>query len=173
MSQQNRTALKHYFRTGRRPTQEQFADLIDSGLNLTDDGIFEDGGNLTISGDVTADGNLTLADNKYVKTDKVRARDSSGLRLYEDGGKGLYIQNGSGDVTADGNLTVSGNIEADHLVLNGDTDITPHTGPHTGPMISSHEVNVPTGRVVVGLKFKKYRNASNARDYYTFALKFK
>ena len=202
MSQQNRTTLKNYFRTGQRPTQEQFTDMIDSSLNLTDDGIFDDGGNLglghnnpasklSVNGNVTVspnndsapdnglfvhgnvgigagftnptaqlavkgsvyigntentdpgsnslkvdghiategnlstggnmsiagtlhamsnttiDGNLTLADAKHVATDEVRARDSGGLKLHEDGGKGLLVHDGSGDVSADGTLTLA------------------------------------------------------------------
>ena len=202
MSQQNRTTLKNYFRTGQRPTQEQFADMIDSSLNLTDDGIFDDGGNLglghnnpasklSVNGNVTVspnndsapdnglfvhgnvgigagftnptaqlavkgsvyighientdpgsnslkvdghiategnlstggnmsiagtlhamsnttiDGNLTLADAKHVATDEVRARDGSGLKLHEDGGKGLLVHDSSGDLSADGNLTLA------------------------------------------------------------------
>ena len=158
MSQQNRTTLKHYFRTGSRPTQGQFADLIDSCLNLSDCDLFEAGGslglgydrplarlsvngNLSVSpnndvapdnglfvhgkvglgagfaepaaqlavnggvyigdaadtdpgpnglqvdGDITSGGNLTVANDKYVATDKVRARDNSGLKLSEAGGK--------------------------------------------------------------------------------------
>ena len=202
MSQQNRTTLKNYFRTGQRPTQEQFANMIDSSLNLTDDGIFDDGGNLGLGhnnpasklsvngnvavspnndsapdnglfvhgnvgigagftnptaqlavkgsvyigntettdpgsnslkvdghiategnlstggnlsitgtlhtvGDTTMDGTLTLADAKHVATDEVRARDSGGLKLHEDGGKGLLVHDGSGDVSADGTLTLA------------------------------------------------------------------
>src|SRR5262245_36250781 len=34
-----RTILKTYFETGDVPTQEQFKDLIDSSLNLVDDGL--------------------------------------------------------------------------------------------------------------------------------------
>ena len=204
MSQQNRTTLKSYFNTGSRPTQEEFADLIDSSLNLTDDGIFDDGGNLglghsspastlsvngnvTVSpnnddapgnglfvhgtvgigdgftnptaklavhgsvyigntgttdpganslkvdgnivaegdlstrsnasitgtlhamGDTTISGDLTLADTKHIATDEVRARDSGGLKLHEDGGHGLLIHDDSGDVSADGNLTLANN----------------------------------------------------------------
>ena len=37
MSQKTRAALKAYFETGSKPTQEQFADLIDSVFNLTND----------------------------------------------------------------------------------------------------------------------------------------
>jgi len=38
MSTQSRTTLKTYFNTGDKPTEGQFEDLIDSGLNLTDGG---------------------------------------------------------------------------------------------------------------------------------------
>jgi hypothetical protein len=34
-----RSILKSYFETGDVPTQQQFADMIDSSLNLTDDGL--------------------------------------------------------------------------------------------------------------------------------------
>jgi MYXO-CTERM domain-containing protein len=34
-----RTVLKSYFETGDKPTQAQFADVIDSALNLVDDGL--------------------------------------------------------------------------------------------------------------------------------------
>ena len=37
MPAQNRTTLKGYFNTGDRPTEAQFADLIDSALNIIDD----------------------------------------------------------------------------------------------------------------------------------------
>ncbi len=38
MAQRSRNILKQYFETGDKPTREQFADLIDSLFNLTDDG---------------------------------------------------------------------------------------------------------------------------------------
>jgi hypothetical protein len=38
MAQRTRQLLKTYFETGDKPTQEEFADLIDSLFNLTDDG---------------------------------------------------------------------------------------------------------------------------------------
>jgi hypothetical protein len=38
MSRQSRQTLKGYFRAGRRPTEDEFGDLIDSALNITDEG---------------------------------------------------------------------------------------------------------------------------------------
>ena len=178
MSQQNRTTLKNYFRTGKRPTQEQFADLIDSNLNLADSDLVEADGNfglgyeqplarlsvngnlsvspnndsapdnglfihgnvgigagfsnptaqlavkggvyigdtvdidpgpngLQVDGNITTGGNLDLANDRYVATDKVRARDDSGLILSEAGGKGLTVRNRSGDIETDGSLKIA------------------------------------------------------------------
>jgi hypothetical protein len=42
MPKQTRTNLKQYFLTGNTPTEEQFADLIDSALNAIDDPIVSD-----------------------------------------------------------------------------------------------------------------------------------
>ena len=52
MSTQTGITLKTYFNTGDKPTEAQFADLIDSKLNLTD------GGNIT--GNVTSSNYLTV-----------------------------------------------------------------------------------------------------------------
>ena len=37
MSQESRTTLKGYFNTGDKPTESQYANLIDSCINITDD----------------------------------------------------------------------------------------------------------------------------------------
>jgi hypothetical protein len=39
MSEKNRKTLKNYFKTGRKPSQQEFEDLIDSTLNIIDEGI--------------------------------------------------------------------------------------------------------------------------------------
>ena len=38
MAKQNRNTLKNYFKKGALPSQEQFGDLIDSSLNMVDEG---------------------------------------------------------------------------------------------------------------------------------------
>tara|TARA_R110000796_G_scaffold82592_1_gene180984 strand:- start:21028 stop:21339 length:312 start_codon:yes stop_codon:yes gene_type:complete len=38
MGKQTRSTLQGYFNTGDKPTEQQFADLIDSNLNLNDGG---------------------------------------------------------------------------------------------------------------------------------------
>ncbi len=39
MSEQTRNTLKNYFKIGRKPSQKAFEDLIDSSLNMIDEGI--------------------------------------------------------------------------------------------------------------------------------------
>ncbi len=54
MAKQNRKTLKNYFGKGNLPTESQFADLIDSALNLLDDRFdhtSEDGFKITTTGD--------------------------------------------------------------------------------------------------------------------------
>ena len=71
MAEQGRTTLKSYFETGDKPTQVQFEDLIDSVVNISDDGtpitnLVEDttpqlGGNLDLnSNDITGTGNIDI-----------------------------------------------------------------------------------------------------------------
>ena len=59
------------------------------------------------SADLSADGNLTLADGKYLETDRVKARDNSGLVLVEANGNGLTIANSSGDASFNGHVTLA------------------------------------------------------------------
>jgi hypothetical protein len=42
MPAKNRTTLKHYFQKGRLPSEDEFADLIDSMLNMRDEGFEKD-----------------------------------------------------------------------------------------------------------------------------------
>lgn len=54
MSRQSRETLKGYFREGRRPTEDDFGDLIDSALNINDEGFAKtaaDGLRVTSLGD--------------------------------------------------------------------------------------------------------------------------
>ena len=66
MAQQNRTTLKNYFQTGDKPSQAQYADLIDSKVNLSESntGDIELRGNINIlEGNITASGNISASGN--------------------------------------------------------------------------------------------------------------
>ncbi|OQY25620.1 MAG: hypothetical protein B6244_14835, partial [Candidatus Cloacimonetes bacterium 4572_55] len=51
-------------------------------------------GDLTVTGTLAPSGNVTQADAKYIATDETRARDSGGLKLYDDGGNGIFVKDG-------------------------------------------------------------------------------
>ena len=72
MAKQNRTTLKGYFETGNTPSQAQYADLIDSKLNLSETGIqivagtvsssiLESSNNIIAKTHVTASGNISAS----------------------------------------------------------------------------------------------------------------
>ena len=66
MAKQNRTTLKNYFQTGDKPSQAQYADLIDSKVNLSESntGDIELRGNINIlEGNITASGNISASGN--------------------------------------------------------------------------------------------------------------
>ena len=53
MAKRSRVNLKAFFQTGYKPTEVNFADLIDSSLNLEDDGITMNGQDVALSGCIT------------------------------------------------------------------------------------------------------------------------
>ena len=95
-------------------------ESTDPGTNsLKVDGNIKTEGNLSITGtlhavgDTTMDGNLALAGAKHVATDELRARDSGGLKLYEDSGAhGLMIQDS-------GNVSIGGTVDTHRLHVDG------------------------------------------------------
>ena len=138
MAKQNRTTLKGYFETGDTPSQAQYADLIDSNMNLIDTGIQIVPGtisssnivvntNITASGNVSASGDLKgfniTASNNIVVAGNIT---SSGIVSASAGfiGQtlsflpGMFIRDDSGVSTGAGNIFLSkgtqiqGNITA-------------------------------------------------------------
>lgn len=75
-----------------------------SGLQFQDkDGVaainIADGGDVTLYTPLTLNENVTMADTKIFSTDRVRARDTGGLRAEELGGAlGLFVQDSTGFV---------------------------------------------------------------------------
>ena len=117
------------FSTGARPTQEQFADLIDSSLNLAHNGIFDEGGNLGLghsspSSRLSVKGSVTVSPNND-------SAPGNGLFVHGNVGigagftnpaaqlavkGGVYIGNtettdpGTNSLKVDGNIDTGGNL---------------------------------------------------------------
>lgn len=94
-------------------------DLFLSALEADSVISFSTGGNER--GYFCADG-LIISDGLAVYTDKIQARDSGGLALFEDGGKGIFIHDSTGYVgfgTATPNYPIhsEGNINGAHGIL--------------------------------------------------------
>ena len=64
MAQQNRTTLKNYFQTGDKPSQAQYADLIDSKVNFSESNVgdIDLTGKLNLTGDITSS-NISASGN--------------------------------------------------------------------------------------------------------------
>jgi hypothetical protein len=64
---------------------------------------------------INADGDILVADGNRMEIDEIRARDGAGLKLFDDGGAGIFIEDGGnvglGTSSPDGKLTIqsSGN----------------------------------------------------------------
>lgn len=81
------------------------SDLV---IKLVDAGgdsklLIRDSGNADViaidsDGQIEPASHIVMADAKYIATDQVRARDGDGLALYEDGGKGFFINDNDGYV---------------------------------------------------------------------------
>ena len=135
MAQQNRTTLKNYFQTGDKPSQAQYADLIDSKVNLsesnTGDLILTGGINathITASGNISSSGNLIA--NNITSSGDISASSFISSKIFTIGtnstvssGLGMFIRDDETDAnignilfsrgtTILGDITASGNITA-------------------------------------------------------------
>lgn len=128
MVQKTRSELQELFKTGAKPSQQDFADFIESTLNRKDDGI-EKKSEADSSLDITAPLKITAqgADEKlldfyagetntwsiYQKSQDKEGK--KGLNIYNSGGSRLFIDSSSGNVgigtTSPGaKLEVNGNF---------------------------------------------------------------
>jgi len=121
MAKQNRTTLKGYFETGDIPSQAQYADLIDSNLNLSENntGDIQLTGNLTASGDISSSATLIANEANIV-----------------------------GNITASGNISASGTILANKIESD---QLVSHIGDaNTGLQFGSDTVIIEANDVISG-----------------------
>jgi hypothetical protein len=117
----DKTTLKGYFQTGDTPSQVQYADLIDSNLNLNETGtqilvgtlsssFLEVENHITASGNISASG--TIASNGYY-ADGNRAiihGTTTGITIGTGGSTARPITIFGTAITASGNISSSGDL---------------------------------------------------------------
>lgn len=142
MAKQNKTTLKNYFQTGDKPSQAQYADFIDSKVNLaeTDAQIMSgplSASSFVSSGDITSEANISASGTVHTTDLTVSSLGSMQVPFIEAGsggnfdGSGLFtflagvltvpeiaeVKTGNVEVIGDGHITASGNISASNKVL--------------------------------------------------------
>jgi len=157
IDKRNRTELKNYFKANDKPTEEQFADFIEAGINQAEDGIAKVQGNpLAIEAqgeDVGTQDVLSLyrsfsedaPDWSFNLNPRVDPNDPNsnqpGLNLKDRTGKSrLFIKSGNGNVglgtiEPSAKLTIQGNNDASLLAVVDTTnehtkilEVTPKSG---------------------------------------------
>ena len=110
MAQQNRTTLKNYFQTGDKPSQAQYADLIDSNLNLQDTSEQIMQGALRtndVMGRTDSTSRIDFSTNGEIL---ILAGDEDMFTL--KGSTNSFTIHGGTHITSSGNINTSGNIIA-------------------------------------------------------------
>ena len=110
MAKQTRDTLKSFYQTGDVPTESNYADLIDSNLNLSENntGDIQLTGNITASGNVSASGTTHTLGSTLVGDSGISASNASGTHIL------------GGDLTIGDDLTVNDDlIVIDDILIGG------------------------------------------------------
>ncbi len=103
MTERNRQHLKQEFSDGERPSGDDFADLVDSFLNLTEDGVQVDAGNLVLSqGLGLADSSRATAGTLRFNGGRVQFHDGTNFVDLASGGGGAFQPVGGAGAVAYG-----------------------------------------------------------------------
>ncbi|RCJ26527.1 hypothetical protein A6S26_14070 [Nostoc sp. ATCC 43529] len=102
MTQKSRSELQGLFKTGTKPSQQDFADFIESTLNIKDDGIGKPSGADTPL-KITAQGTDEKLIDFYAGETKTwsfnqKSGDKQGFNISNSGGSRLFIANSNGNV---------------------------------------------------------------------------
>ncbi|MEB3282327.1 MAG: tail fiber domain-containing protein [Lyngbya sp.] len=103
MTQKSRSELKEIFKTGAKPSQQDFADFIESTLNVKDDGIEKPSGANTPLKITAQDTDEKLLDfyageTKTWSINQKPGENKIGLNISNSGGSKLFIDSSNGNV---------------------------------------------------------------------------
>ena len=142
MAKQNRTTLKGYFETGDTPSQAQYADLIDSTLNLSE------ANNSILVTNITASGNISASENIYGASayfDKIEIANGGTIVNRSDGDNLPRIEFGDDQLTLASvqgeNVIISQGITTGIITATGNISSSILSTGSFGSMILS---NLPT-----------------------------
>ena len=122
MSKVTRSKLKTYFQTGDQPTENEFIDVFDSTLNLSEDNAIT--GSVIISGsDVSllVHGDIT-AKNYIVSSSITNITTQTLSGSTEFGNSADDTHDFTGHITASGDISASGDILGTDLILMGNEE---------------------------------------------------
>ncbi|MCP4566328.1 MAG: hypothetical protein GY841_01975 [FCB group bacterium] len=142
--------------------------LVDSSaltVGTSNNGVLNVDGIATFSGgdqEASITGNIYVADTKEMWIEKVRARDADGLALFDDGGNGIFVQDG-GSVgigtttpTPGAALDVNGTIRMVNIATSGATMHGTYANTH---------VNTGFGSSVTGTSGQNYSYSTVSGGY--------
>lgn len=158
MTAVNRATLYSYFTTGARPTQQQFANLIDSTLNIVEasgqailsdvsamgsfavSGAFEARSGSLFRSDVNVSGNLAVGGSLSITSQTIAALTVTGQSTLNSvtisGIASAQAINAAGNIKTDGTLTVGG-----ATVLASAKGVTPTLGTSTTDLATTAFAN--------------------------------
>ena len=139
MAKKNRTTLKGYFETGDIPNQNQYADLIDSNLNLSETSQQELAGGLNITGNITSSGALKSSGLNSSGDISCGGNSSCNGSFSCDGNissSADVISNNitATNITASGNISSSGTLVGNKLIMDGGGVTTPSISFRNSPI---------------------------------------
>ena len=151
MTQKTRNELKDLFKTGAKPSGDDFKAFIDSTLNVTDDGIAKAAGAdtpLKINAQGTDEKLLDFyaGETKTWSINQKPADDKSGLNIATPGGSKLFLASDTGNVgigttSPDAKLEING-----YLKLQSGVAVNEFT--NDGTLSGNSDLAIPTEKAV-------------------------